>query len=366
MRVAAGVLGLALVLLVLAEFFVAFLLPRRVKRDPRLARRFLLIVWRPWRALATRMSASTADTALGIFGPFGLLAMLGLWSAGLILGFAGMYWSIHPHFDAGEAASFGDDLYFSASAFFSASTIFDPEGGVAWFLQIAEAACGFGVLFIAIGYLPALFQAFSTRETAVSQLDPRAGSPPTAGTLPERSAERGGWEELDEYLGEWETWAAELMETHLSYPILGYFRSQHVNQNWLAALMTVVDTSAFAIAYAPDGAVNAAGFTFAIGRHALADLAHSYRAPTSTDAGERLPADRLAELCRKLQEEGLELRGSDEAAAKLGKLRGSYERYAVAIARQLALPLPGWLPGEDSKEYWRGASAYKRLDWKAH
>jgi hypothetical protein len=215
MRVAAGVLGLALVLLVLAEFFVAFLLPRRVKRDPRLARRFLLIVWRPWRALATRMSASTADTALGIFGPFGLLAMLGLWSAGLILGFAGMYWSIHPHFDAGEAASFGDDLYFSASAFFSASTIFDPEGGVARFLQIAEAACGFGVLFIAIGYLPALFQAFSTRETAVSQLDPRAGSPPTAGTLLERSAERGGWEELDEYLGEWETWAAELMETHL-------------------------------------------------------------------------------------------------------------------------------------------------------
>src|SRR5947209_17919889 len=99
-------------------------------------------------------------------------------------------------------------------------------------MQVVEAAIGLSFLGAVIGYLPALFQAFSRRETAVSRLDPRAGSPPSAGTLLERSGERGGWTELDEYLREWESWTAELMETHLSYPNLGYFRSQHVDQNW--------------------------------------------------------------------------------------------------------------------------------------
>src|SRR5206468_1872901 len=162
-------------------------------------------------------------------------------------------------------------------------------------LQIAEAAAGFAVLFIAIGYLPALFQAFSRREVAVSQLDPRAGSPPTAGALLVRSGERGGWSDLGDYLEQWETWAAELMETQLSYPILGYFRSQHINQNWLAALTTVIDTCAFTISFGPDGDVEPAELTFAIGRHALADLAYSFRASVQPHATHRLSAEALDE-----------------------------------------------------------------------
>lgn len=134
-----------------------------------------------------------------------------------------------------HAADYAQYLYFSAGALFSASTPSVPSGGLGEALQVAEAATGFGFLAIAIGYLPALFQAFSRRETAVSRLDARAGSPPTAGALLARSGMRGGWQELDEYLRECETWTAELMETHLPYPILGYFRSQRVNQNWRSA-----------------------------------------------------------------------------------------------------------------------------------
>ena len=109
----------------------------------------------------------------------------------------------------------------------------------------------------------------------MARLDPRAGSPPSPGRLLERTGERGGWSELDEYLIEWETWTAELMETHLSYPILGYFRSQHVNQNWLAALTTIVDASAYALAYGPEGSTEGAELTFRIGSHALGDLAYT-------------------------------------------------------------------------------------------
>ena len=195
MRVLVGVLSVALIALMLAEFFVTFLLPRRVKRDPRIARQFFVVVWRPWRAIAARLSRAGGDTMLGIFGPIGLLFLLGFLSAGVIVGFAGLHWADRSDLGVANGAHFGNDLYFSAGSFFTASTTTGPVGGVAKFLQIAEAGSGFAVLFISIGYLPALFQAFSRRETAISQLDPRAGSPPTAGALLQRSGQRGGWSE---------------------------------------------------------------------------------------------------------------------------------------------------------------------------
>lgn len=358
MRLVVGLLSAGLIVLLLSEFFVVFLLPRRVKRDPRIARSFLRSLWIPWRALARRLPRIAADTMLGIFGPLGLLAILGMLSAGVILCFGGLQWADSTHLGSGHRADFGDDLYFSAGAFFSASAPATPIGGFGKALQIAEAATGLGFLAIAIGYLPAMFQAFSRRETAVSRLDPRAGSPPSAGALLERSAERGGWAELDEYLREWETWTAELMETHLSYPILGYFRSQHVNQNWLAALTTVVDACAYAIAYGPREAIEASELTFRIGRHALADLAYAFRmgrrpAPTEPLGRERLTDDALSELRSRLEGSGLHVDGDPESARRLEKLRASYEPFALAISGHLALDLPDWLPAGEVHENWR-------------
>jgi hypothetical protein len=356
-RIVVGVLGIALILFNLAEFFVVFLLPRRVKRDPRMARIVLGVVWRPWRKLAAQLSPASGDTMLGVFGPFGLIVILSSLSAGVILGFAGMHWGHRSHLGGVHAAGFVNDLYFSAASFFSAAAGFSPRDGLAKFLNIAEAGTGFAVLFISIGYLPALFQAFSRRETAVSQLDPRAGSPSTAGALLERSGSRGGWPGIDGYLGEWETWSAELMETHLSYPILGYFRSQHVNQNWLSALTTVVDASAFSMAYAPAG-VQHADLTFAIGRHALADLSFTFRTRAPSEVPNRLPDSDLEQLVARLRESGLELTADDQTARRrLTELRGTYERYVYAIGDRLALPVPGWLPGEDAVENWRLAIA---------
>jgi hypothetical protein len=295
---------------------------------------------------------------MGLFGPIGLLFILGFLSAGVIVGFAGLHWAERSHLRGQHPAQFGTDLYFSAGSFFTVSTASTPVNGGAKVLQIAEAASGFAVLFISIGYLPALFQAFSRRETAISQLDPRAGSPPSAGALLERAGERG-WGEIDGYLREWETWAAEVMETQLSYPIIGWFRSQHVNQNWLAALTAVVDASAFSIAYSPEHSVGAEA-TFAIGRHALADLAYSYRTRVPSGTVDRLSDGDLEELLRRLREAGLELADDDNAKGKLDKMRSSYERFAVAISERLALAVPGWLPGEDAVEYWRVAPSSLR------
>lgn len=350
-----AVLGGVLVALMLVEIFVTFLLPRRVKRDPRIARSVFAYGWRPWRAVARRLPDRAADTMLGVYGPLGLLLNLVLWIAGLILGYACLQWGLHSHLRAAGSSGFGDDLFFSAASLVSTGTDgLSSHSTGARLVQVIDAASGLAVLTIVIGYLPALFQAFSQREATVSQLDARAGSPPTAGRLIVRSTQRDGWAGLSGYLREWETWVAELMETHLAYPALSFFRSQHVNQSWLAALCTVLDSCAFAVAAAPVGTVDPARFTFAIARHAVADLSYTFRVQALAPPVERLPAVELERLLEELRAMGVQLGAEPaEVSERLGRMRELYEPYVYALSRALALRLPDWTTPEPANDNWR-------------
>jgi hypothetical protein len=173
-HVLVGLAGVALIGLMLAEFFVAFMLPRRVKRDPRIARGLYGILWRPWQSVAGRLSPAAGDTMLGFFGPLALLLQLAVWALGLLVGFACLQWALGSHLNPSAAGTFGDDLYFSSGAFLSAG-VGAPASTATRAISLLEAATGIGVLFIVIGYLPSVYQAFSRREVAVSQLVPRAG-----------------------------------------------------------------------------------------------------------------------------------------------------------------------------------------------
>jgi hypothetical protein len=356
MRILVGVLGGVLVALMLLEIFFAFLLPRRVKRDPQIVRRVFSYAWRPWRAIAGRMPPQTEDTMLGIYGPFGLILNLVLWVGLMMLGYACLQWAAGSHLGpAGRPVNFGSDLYFSAATM----TTDGPAGlsthtAFAEAIQVVTAASGLAVLAIVIGYLPSLYQAFSRRETTVSQLDARAGSPPSAGRLLIRTTHRHGWPELNRYLSSWETWVAELMETHLAYPVLGYFRSQHVNQNWLSAMCTLLDTCAFAIAAAPQGSVESARFTYAIARHAVVDLSYSFHVEPLPPAEDRLPRSAIEDLSAQLRDVGVEP-AVDVATLeeRLTRIRGSYEPYINALGERLGLPLPPWLAPESPTDNWR-------------
>jgi hypothetical protein len=336
MRVLAGICGVALILLLLSEFFVAFLLPRRVRRDPRIARGLNRLFWKPWRAVAERLSPGMADTLLGFFGPIALIFELTTWTVGLMVGYGLLEWGA-------VGGPFGSRLLSSSGVFLSAE---GPSGSTAGHLiGLFEAATGVAVLFIVIGYLPAVYTAFSRRETAVSQLATRGGSPPAAGVLLHRAIGRQHWEELKRELQEWEEWAAELMETHLSYPLLGFYRSQHVNQNWLAALTAMVDVAAFVKATAPEGKVVAADVTFSIGRHALADLALQYRAGPGT-VQERLTEAEFDRLYAIVDAATDDVVDREAARLRLAELREEYEPNAEAISRFLVLDLPRWLPAD--------------------
>ena len=180
MRAVAAVGGVVLIALMLAEFFVTFMLPRRVRRDPRIARGLIRALWRPWRAVARCFSASTEDTVLGFFGPLALLSQLLVWTVGLILGFGLLEW-------AAVGGRFARGLLFSSGLFLNAEAV--SGSTLVHVIALVESATAIGVLFIVIGYLPAVYGSFSRREIAVSQLATRAGSPPAAGVILHRAVQ---------------------------------------------------------------------------------------------------------------------------------------------------------------------------------
>src|SRR5437762_5678806 len=139
-------------------------------------------------------------------------------------------------------------------------------------LCVIEAGMGFAFLAVLITYLPVLYQAFSRRETTISLMDARAGSPPSAGQLLLRLARANSLDHIRTFLAQWGQWAAELLESHLSFPVLSYYRSQHDNPSWLAALTAVLDTCSFLIVGVKGHNVYQAQLTFAMARHAAVDL----------------------------------------------------------------------------------------------
>ena len=188
-----------------------------------------------------------------------------------------------------------------------------PTRRIAKVLTVAEGGTGFLFLAVIVGYLPVMYQAFSRREVSISMLDARAGSPPSAAELLRRHRDDFG--ELASLLRDWERWSAELLESHLSYNVLSYFRSQHDNESWLAALTTILDACALIMIGADETCRRQAGLTFAMARHAVADLAQVLAAVPRPSATDRLPPAALEELRRALAAEGVALDGGEAGAA---------------------------------------------------
>jgi len=353
-----GILGGLLILaVILWDAFETIILPRRVTRRVRLARTFYRLTWLPWRALALRMrSVKRKDAFLSYYGPLSLLGLFGVWALGLIVAFALLQWGLGSAVNAqpGEVGNLRTDLYFSGTSFFTLGLgDVAPRTPLARAITVAEAGTGFGFLAIVISYLPVLYGAFSRREANISLLDARAGSPPTVVELLRRNAEAGNLGKLDNYLRDWELWSAELMESHLSYPVLCYFRSQHNNQSWLAALSTVLDACALVMAYTAGACRWQARLTFAISRHALVDLAQTFGVPPRQVPVDRLPAPDFDHMQRLLAGAGLILQRSSEADAKFAHLRKMYEPFAWALAAQLVMSLPAWFPAAEPVDNWR-------------
>jgi hypothetical protein len=362
MMIIAGVCGISLIVLVLWEGFETVVLPRRVTRRFRLTRLFYRATWLPWRQMVNSFVPMRGrETWLSFFGPFSLLFLFSVWACGLITGFALLHCAIGSTFLTQDgSAGFLIDLYVSGTTFFTLG-LGDvvPLGTAERFLIVIETGMGFAFLALVISYLPALNQSFARREVSVSLLDARAGSPPTASEMLRRNGHNHDMEELRQLLHEWERWSAELLEGHLSYPVLAYFRSQHDNQSWLAALTAILDTCALVVSGAEGPCQRQAELTFAMARHTVVDLSLVFRTRPHEPEHNRLQPEKLVELRTILASAGIKLREGEVADLKLLELRWLYEPYVLALSGYFRMKVPPWMAEEDWVDNWQ-ASTWER------
>jgi hypothetical protein len=356
MHLLTGLLGVSMIVAALWDVFETIVLPRRVTRRFRFTRAFYRVMWRPWKALAQgTQNSKRRESLLGIFGPLSLLMLLVTWAITLVCGFALIHWSLGSRVStANDVARFATDLYFSGTTFFTLGLgDIAPIGTTARVLTVVEASIGFGLLALVIGYFPVLYSSFSRREVNISMLDARAGTPPTAIELFRRHQEAGSLSSLDQWLRDWEMWAADLMESHLSYPVLCYFRSQHDNQSWLAALSTVLDVCTL-VMVGIDGVPKwQAQLTFKMARHALVDISQIFNTSPVKHDGSRLSRQELAVLRQTLSDRGVSLRNEPGDEDTLDELRAMYEPYTRVLSSYLMMPLPGWMPGTKATDNWQ-------------
>ncbi|HEV2325607.1 MAG TPA: potassium channel family protein [Terracidiphilus sp.] len=355
MHVLACVAGIACLWIVLLDAFQTIILPRRATGRFRLTRLFYIATWRPWAFFGRRIRhIRKRETTLSYYGPLSLILLLAVWAGAMVIGFGLIYYAIgSPFKDIAEHPSFRSDLYVSGTTIFTLGLgDVTPQNAASRALVILEAGMGLGFLAVVMGYFPVLYGAFSRREVSISLLDARAGSPPTATELLRRHSYPGAEQSLAVLLMEWERWSAELLESHLSYPLLCYFRSQHNNQSWLSALTAVLDTSALLISGIRGVEARQAQLTFAMARHALVDLAQIFSLQPINNAPDRLPPERYQALYDQLCQSGVNVCRDNLSSERLHEMRALYEGYAEALSRYLFMPLPQWIADHPHKDNW--------------
>jgi hypothetical protein len=353
------VIGGLIVAIILLEAFETIILPRRVTRRFRLTRLFYVSTWRPWRAFAHLLNGKTRENFISFYGPASLLFLFGAWASALIVGFGFLFFAAatkdptHPPLET--------CFYLSGTTFFTLGLgDVTPHTSAERVMAVFESGLGLGFLALIISYLPVIYQAFSRREVSIVLLDARAGSPPTAAELLSRHGGQHGVQAIQELFQDWERWSAELLESHISYPVVAYFRSQHSNESWLAALTAILDTTALIVATSDTPCSRQAKLTFAMCRHTIVDLSQVFHAQPRSDDPDRLPAADLARLRASLDKCGYQLREDDASTEKLHELRRMYEPYLHALARYLFVTLPPWILEKKITDNWK-TSAWGKI-----
>jgi hypothetical protein len=271
-----------------------------------------------------------------------------------VFGFAGLHWAAGSHLEPiAGGTRFLDDLYMSGTTFPTLGLgDLHPIGGMARLVTVIEAATGFAFFAIVIAYMPVLYQSFSRREAKLTELDAWAGSPPAAAEILRRLAARSELSMLGGFLKDWESWCSDVLESHISYPTVGFFRSQHQKQSWVAALACVLDLSALIEAGIEGTPTWQAHVTFAIARHTAVDLSQVFGAEI-VPGEDRLSDAEFERMRSQLAAAGVRLVDTPDARQRLHAIRQSYEPYVSGLSRALMMPLPPWWYELPPKDNWQ-------------
>ena len=318
-----SVVGLIIIAVVFYDLFQTVVLPRPAVGKMQLARKVVRPMWLVWRWVSQRTSRiERSESRLAAFAPVALLTMFLIWAAALVVGFMGLLLDGL----AGQIRPVPQDLI--TTMYISASTLvplaygdFVPEGGAARLVIFAESATGVAIAALAITLLFSLYESFRAREEMVVSLDAMAGAPPTAVQLLETAASTMR-PSLGETFDEWRRWSAMVLESHLAYPLLIYFRSSHDNEAWINSFGAVMDAAILTISTIDDGSEGSAHLMFTVGNHLVEDMSWVFNIKSSDD-----PIVERAEYevaVQRLMKAGYRIKDVEAGWKKFAELRARY------------------------------------------
>ena len=340
-EVAAGLVVLAIMML---DIFLTVVVPRRAPRTGRYLRVSRYVVgslWRAWLWVGLRIAPDRRESFLGTYGALTVILLLVGWVTGLVIGYGvlldGLRDQIKP-----PPENLGSSVYFAGESLLTLGFgDFAAVGGWARLATLAAAATGLGIFAATLTLLFTLYGSFQRREVAVVVLEAGAGAPPSGVTLLETYAMAGILDDLPRVFEGWQAWSAEVLDSHLAYPVLAYFRSSHDNDSWISSLGAVMDAATLVLTTIEDGPKGWAKLMRAVGGHCLEDLVQHFRLPDEPEVG--LEREEFEEACRRLMRAGFRVRDVDQAWLAFSALRMEYAGRVNALARNWASPPAQWI-----------------------
>lgn len=341
MEVIEFVVGALLVAWVLWDVFESVVVPRPTPSRVRLGENLVRWTWRLWRWVAMRTRTGLSrEQFIGSYAPLAVILLLGVWLVAVVLGYGLILFALRSQITP-QPTDLLAAAYFAGVSVLTLGGDLVATGPLARVVVLAAAATGFGVVALVITFLFSLFGNFQRREVLVVKLQARAGAPPSGVALLETYGKQGLRGELGTFFSTWETWAAEVLDSHLAYPLLPYFRSTHDHQSWVSALGAVLDAATLVMTTVEDDALPQARLVHAAGNHLVEDLSSHFRFASGPDAVvERFEFE---DARNRLGAAGYTLRDGQQAWDDFAQVRSSYASLLNAWALYWMTPPAQWI-----------------------
>src|ERR1700675_1759035 len=333
-------LGLFLLTLTFWDLFETVVVPRPTPGWFRIGRYLIRGSWRGIRHLRDGSPGRSYDPLLGLFAPAATVALLAAWLVTLIVGYGLILYALRDQLQP-IPTDLGTTIYFAASSLLTIGFgDIVAVGTPARIIVTTAAVGGLGAVALVVTFLFSLYGSYQRREIQVVALQAVAGAPPSAVTLLETYAQLGLMERIPSLFIDWQRWAVEVLDSHVAYPLLGFFRSSHDNLSWISALGSVLDASSLVLTTICEVPRGEAKLVKRLGTHLVEDIFNlGFRAGTTTG----LAQSDFDAACARLEEAGYSLEAHDVAWPAFEAARATYAPRLEAMARYWATPATSWL-----------------------
>jgi hypothetical protein len=339
-----ALLGILVVALTLWDIFQTVVVPRPTPGRFRIARYVVRDSWTLLRFLARGRSAHRRDSWFGLFGPGSAVMLLGTWIVTLVFGYGLILFAVRDELSP-PPTSFTTTLYYAAVSLLTLGYgDIIPVGGIAQLVSIVAAATGLGVVALVVTFLFSIYGSYQRRELEVIRLQATAGAPPSAVALLEAFARLEFPDRLPAFFVVWQRWCAEVLDSHVAYPVLAWFRSSHDNLSWISALGAVLDAACLVLTTIRGIARGDAELVRRVGAHLVEDMSN-----LGFHGGDHEPLgrDQFELVCARLAAVGYELEPIDEAWPRFEAARSQYVERLEGMAAYWEVASTSWLGSMD-------------------